>query len=125
MAEIMQLDSHQRCHALAILRSTLFALRPLTDEELTHALAVVDDDDCVNLCVNELPDDVDDEYVAGAIVNICPSLVGVRREGAAASSVGTSTIHFVHFSIRQYLTSVTSPLQLVSFYAIPFADIAI
>jgi hypothetical protein len=55
MAEIMQLDSHQRCRALAILRSTLFALHPLTDEELTHALAVVDDDDCVNLCVDKLP----------------------------------------------------------------------
>jgi hypothetical protein len=119
VAEIMRLEGHHQCRALAILRWTAFALRPLTVDEITDALAVVDDDDYDDLCVDELPDAVDDEYVEDEIVDICRSLVEVRRDTASDSSIGSCTIHFVYFSIRQYLLSTTLPPGLHSVDGIP------
>ena len=66
--------------ALAILRWTVFAARPLTVLEMTEALAVREDDSD-NLQSEEIPDVVDDEYINDEILDLCGSLVEIRDAG--------------------------------------------
>ncbi len=62
---------------------------------------MVDNDDCDDLCVDELPDAEGDEgYVGDTIVRIYGSLVEVRRPTSPDSSVRSGALHFVHFSVK-------------------------
>jgi hypothetical protein len=44
-------------------------MRPLTVRKNTDALVVVDDDDCDELPLDDLPDDLDREYVDDEIID--------------------------------------------------------
>jgi hypothetical protein len=59
--EKMRLEGHYQCRALAILCLVTFALRRLTVQEITDALVVVHDDGCDNLCINDLPNVLDED----------------------------------------------------------------
>ncbi|KLU91679.1 hypothetical protein MAPG_10197 [Magnaporthiopsis poae ATCC 64411] len=114
-------DQHR---AFSILRWVAFAPRPLTVLELTEALTIPDDDDDDDdndddyddhddydeLHEDDLPDDIDEPYVRSGIVDLCGSLVEVRRKAHAtqedpSSSLSDATVHIVHFSVLQYLLS--------------------
>ena len=97
----------EQARALAILRWTTFALRPLTVAELTEALIVDPNDDGTSLRLDELPDNFDDEYIDSEIIDICGALVEARKEksGDGASS---RTIHLIHPSVREFLLSALS-----------------
>ncbi len=88
--------------ALAILRWTTFALRPLTVSEMTEALIVEPGDDGVTLQLDELPDSIDDDYINSEIIDICGDLVEVRAE-KAGDGAGSRTIHLIHLSVREFL----------------------
>ncbi|KAJ3569138.1 hypothetical protein NPX13_g6185 [Xylaria arbuscula] len=98
---IRNLADDNRYRAFSILRWATFALRPMTIYEITEALLLVDDD-CGELDYTELPDAVDEVYIKTRIVELCGSLIEVRK-AELASGVGHSTIHLSHFSVRQYL----------------------
>jgi ankyrin repeat protein len=91
--------------AFAILRWTTFALRPLSISEISEALVVNTYAKCSGLPIDELPDDIDEEYIDNEIIAICGSLVEVRRANTEAKS-GSKTIHVVHPSVREFLLSV-------------------
>ncbi|KAM6513853.1 hypothetical protein FALCPG4_015060 [Fusarium falciforme] len=96
---IIQLGEWQRHRAFALLRWTAFALRPLTIYEITEAALILESED---LLLEDLPDDVDDEYVDSGIVGLCGPLLEVRNDPADPSP-GRRTVHLPHFSVRQYL----------------------
>ena len=78
---ISKLPDRDMNRARAILRWTVFAVRPLTVLEMTEALAVGDQDDCENLQIDEIPDVVDDEYINDEILDLCGSLMEIRDAG--------------------------------------------
>ncbi|RTE68952.1 hypothetical protein BHE90_016671 [Fusarium euwallaceae] len=96
---IIQLGEWQRHRAFALLRWTAFALRPLTIYEITEAALILESED---LPLEDLPDDVDDEYVDSGIVGLCGPLLEVKNDPADPSP-GRRTVHLPHFSVRQYL----------------------
>ncbi|RSL79332.1 hypothetical protein CEP52_017536, partial [Fusarium oligoseptatum] len=96
---IAQLGEWQRHRAVTLLRWTAFALRPLTIYEITEAALILESED---LPLEDLPDDVDDEYVNSGIVGLCGPLLEVRNDPADPSP-GRRTVHLPHFSVRQYL----------------------
>jgi ankyrin repeat protein len=97
----------ERDRAIAILRWTLFALRPLTVRELTEALAVDVDDDCGTYPRDDLPDTWEEDEVNDQIRRLCGSLIELRRRDEQ-DLPQNQTIHFVHFSVREYLCRATA-----------------
>ncbi|KAL8393205.1 hypothetical protein RB595_003125 [Gaeumannomyces hyphopodioides] len=89
--------------AFSILRWVAFASRPLTVLELAEALTIPEDD-ADDLDDDDLPDNIDELYIWEGIVGLCESLVEVRsQEQPTELDAGFSTVHIVHFSVRQYL----------------------
>ena len=101
---ISKLPNRDMYRALAILRWTVFAARPLTVLEMTEALAVTDEDDCDNLQTEEIPDIVDDEYINDEILDLCGSLVEIRDAGPEKHPKD-KTVGLVHPSVREFLLS--------------------
>ena len=111
----------ERDRAIAILRWTLFARRPLTVRELTEALVVKVDDDCGVYPRDDLPD-AWDEDVNDQIQRLCGSLIELRgREEQHLPP--DQTVHLVHFSVREYLLSATT-IHVPSPRAICLSDTA-
>ena len=110
--KIIQLPSKEMTKALAILRWVLFAVRPLQVKELVEALIVSDDDD-VDLDeypFDDLPDTwtdgfVDEDYVNEMILSRCGSLLRLRSR-FPDEPLSDQKVHFVHFSVKEYLTSL-------------------
>ncbi|KAI0509464.1 prion-inhibition and propagation-domain-containing protein [Xylaria bambusicola] len=98
---IRNLENISRQRAFSILRWATFALRPITICEITEALLLAGDE-CGTLDYTELPDSIDEVYIKTEISELCGSLIEVRR-AESASSLGYSTIHLSHFSVRQYI----------------------
>lgn len=93
--------------AMAILRWAAFAFRPLTVSELTEALLIEPDQEQGVLCLEDMPDDIDDEYIDGGIKDLCGSLIDVRSS-SSDTHPGARTVHLVHPSVRTFLLSVQS-----------------
>ncbi|KAI9792435.1 MAG: hypothetical protein M1816_002319 [Peltula sp. TS41687] len=103
--KISRLPSRDRSRALALLRWVTFALRPLTVLEMTEALISDDDaDDCEDLRIDELPDNIDQEYLEDEILGLCGSLLEIRAT-SSEQTLGLRTVQLAHFSVRQYLLS--------------------
>ena len=100
--KILEMPESRRSRALAILRWAAFALRPLTIIEITEALLIVDNDDCEDLSLDELPDSVDDEYVQSGILGLCGSLIETRKS-ARTEDRSSMTVHLTHFSVKQFI----------------------
>lgn len=121
---ILGLEEDDRHQALAILRWTLLARRPLTVRELCEALITEQDLgheedsllgsdyelDALTFSQEDLPSDWG-EYVEDQILRLCGSLIDLRS-GEVQRTVENQTVHFVHFSVKEYLIK-----------ADPFADV--
>ncbi|KAK6218476.1 ankyrin repeat domain-containing protein 52 [Colletotrichum tabaci] len=97
---IERLRDVEKNRAFSLLRWAAFALRPLTVGEITEAVLI--NDDCDDLPLDELPDSVDDDYIESEILGLCGSLIEVRST-LSNSSPGSRKIHLTHFSVKQYL----------------------
>ena len=110
LTNIMQLDSDDRDRALAILRWVLFAQRPLSLREISEALLInVDEDKPLEAAFprEDLPDDMNEDYVNEQITGLCGSFLELRS-AKSQRFFGDQTIHFAHYTIKEYLSQVTS-----------------
>ena len=102
---ICDFDREDRERALSILRWVLYAARPLTVRELAEALLIsVNDDESLDkwLPQDDLPEAWDEDYTDEQIMGVCGSLIDIRG-GEAGEPVENQTVHFVHFSVKEYL----------------------
>ncbi|KAF6782827.1 ankyrin repeat domain-containing protein 52 [Colletotrichum sojae] len=97
---IESLREAERTRAFSLLRWAAFSLRPLTVCEITEAVLI--NDDCDDLPIDDLPDAIDDDYIESEILGFCGSLIEVRGT-TTESSPGLKMIHLAHFSVKQYL----------------------
>ena len=102
---IDKFDDEDRDRAIAILRWTLFAVRPLTVRELTEALLISLDGGDTKFPDSSLPDKWDDIYVNDRIKKPCGSLLDIRSR-QPDDPLHMCTVNFVHFSVKQYLLDV-------------------
>ena len=116
LQNVLSLEQPDQEQALAILRWTLFARRSLKVRELCEALIVEQDladtdqssdsdgvDDIESYFnVEDLPEVWDDEYIEDRILRLCGSLVDLRG-GELQRPLEDQTVHFVHFSVKEYL----------------------
>lgn len=115
LERIDRLQSRDRKQAIMILRWVLFAVRPLQVKELAEAL-IVSDDEIEEYPEDDLPDEweecfVNEDYVKTTVLGFCGSLLRLRLD-SRDKSIANNTVHFVHFSVKEYLTShgAESPL---------------
>ncbi|KAF6805834.1 ankyrin repeat domain-containing protein 52 [Colletotrichum plurivorum] len=97
---IESLREAERARAFSLLRWAAFSLRPLTVYEITEAVLI--NDDCDDLPIDDMPDAIDDDYIESEILGFCGSLIEVRGT-TMESSPGLKMIHLAHFSVKQYL----------------------
>ena len=106
LQNIVELDDEDKERAIAILRWVMYASRPLTVQELTEALLVSIDEEHVSGLFPEtmLPDEYDECYVDDEILGPCAPFVRLRGE-EVHQPVKDQTLHFEHFSVKEYLSS--------------------
>lgn len=109
--KIAQLSLKNKDKAVMILRWILFAIRPLQVKELAEAL-VVSDEDLDEYPEDDLPDTwqdgfVDEDYVKEMILGRCGSLLQLRSS-SQRTPLANHTVHFVHFSVKEYLSSLSN-----------------
>lgn len=114
--KILSLSPKRKVEALQILRWVLFAVRPLRVKELAEALIVSDIEESHEYPHDSLPDEwrdgfVDEDYVNGLILGRCGSLLELRSSHPS-EPLANQTIHFVHFSVKEYLLSLTPTAPL-------------
>ncbi|EFQ97071.1 ankyrin repeat domain-containing protein 52 [Nannizzia gypsea CBS 118893] len=132
-ASIQRRPDDERRRAMSILRWATFAYKPLQLSELAGALAIYDEndedlggggeeegdsdddpdaDEAPEFPMDELPEEIDEDYVNGEIRDLCGSLIEVRndREKERSGLLGQfdtpqayGTIHLVHASVKEYL----------------------
>ncbi|KAL9630089.1 MAG: hypothetical protein Q9204_004903 [Flavoplaca sp. TL-2023a] len=115
---IQSLAEPDRVRAIDILRWLTFGTRPLRVEELIEALVIELDEHHEVFCEDDLPPDIDDDYINQEIKGLCRSFIDVR-DAEEDAPCGMNTVHLAHVSVREYLVTVlpvplmsgTSPLQ--------------
>ncbi|KAL8931057.1 MAG: hypothetical protein Q9208_000159 [Pyrenodesmia sp. 3 TL-2023] len=75
---IQELPELDRKRATDILRWLTWGYRPLTVQELAEALVIELNDTSEAFCEDDLPADIDDEYIMNEIKGLCCSLVDIR-----------------------------------------------
>ena len=100
---ILDQPEYEKSRALDILGWCVSSIRPLTIAELTVAL-VINSDHNNPIDMTDLPDEIDDEYVNGEIIDLCSSLVETRSS-PENDSIAKRTVHIVHFSVKDFLAS--------------------
>lgn len=108
LERIDRLQSRDRKQAIMILRWVLFAVRPLQVKELAEAL-IVSEDELDAYPEDDLPDEweecfVNEDYVKTTVLRFCGSLLRLHLD-SPHSPIANNTVHFVHFSVQEYLTS--------------------
>jgi ankyrin repeat protein len=93
-----------RANALAILKWATFAFRPMSVLEITEALIVDHNEGEIVLRHDDLPDEINEDYINGEIIDICGGLVEVRNEETVDHN-GAKTLHLIHASVREFLLS--------------------
>jgi hypothetical protein len=96
---------NERRRAITIFSWVTFTLRPLTVAELTDVFVVGLNDSNPNFCVENLPDDIDNEYIQNEIKALYGCLIEIRST-APEQETGEKTVHLVHASVRKYLHSI-------------------
>ncbi|KAF5581270.1 ankyrin repeat domain-containing protein [Fusarium pseudocircinatum] len=117
---INAMGDSDKLRALSLLQWTAFAFRPLTVYQITEAVLITDEMD--ELPLDEMPDCVDQDYVDSMILELCGSLIEVRRVSPSEStenpehihqseedSIGLQEVHLSHFSVKEYLLLKTFP----------------
>ncbi|KAK3291787.1 ankyrin repeat and SOCS box protein 7 [Chaetomium fimeti] len=111
LEKIVQLPPDEKEKAVMILRWTLFAIRPLQVKQLAEAL-VVSDENLSEYPEDDLPDCwsdgfVDEDYTKEMILGRCGSLLQLRST-SSQQPLADHTVHFVHFSVKEYLSKSSS-----------------
>lgn len=101
---IINLGISEKAWAIGILRWTYFAARPLTVRELTEAL-LTETNTLTAFPFHEMPDTWDEYYVNDQIRRYCQSLIDIR--GSPAASITTHTVHFIHTSVKEFLSQTS------------------
>ncbi|XDG01770.1 hypothetical protein ABKA04_001385 [Annulohypoxylon sp. FPYF3050] len=94
-------------HNVAVLKWIMFANRPLTVQEMAEALANTFNDNSSTYPDDDLPpswaeDEGVEAYVAENIRKFCGPLIEIRKKDKD-TPLSLQTIHFVHFSVKEYL----------------------
>jgi ankyrin repeat protein len=108
---IQKLSTEDKERALAILEWTTYAFRPLTVAEITEALVVECNNDIASLQWDDLPDEIDEEYINSEIVDLCGGLIETRA-AMPTSTARMRTVHLIHSSVREFLLHALSPRSL-------------
>ncbi|KAI7919212.1 ankyrin repeat and SOCS box protein 7 [Pyricularia oryzae] len=100
----------EKKHAVMLLRWVMFAIRPLQVKQLAEALVVSGEEELDEYPEDDLPDCwqhgfVDESFVQDMILAPCGSLLQVKS-ASADTPLAEHTVHFVHFSVKEYLTSL-------------------
>jgi ankyrin repeat protein len=113
-----------RANALAILKWATFAFRPMSVLEVTEALIVDHDQGDVILRRDDLPDEINEDYINGEIIDICGGLVEVRNEETVDHN-SAKTLHLIHASVRDFLLSglLKNPMDFNRTEAIPTSPV--
>lgn len=101
IVRFLTLDQADQKWVQDILRWMLFSLRPLSVTELFSALAIMNDSEIVEY--DDIPDPDDQDAIQSQILDLCGSFVEMRPSAHSSKSVGDQTIHFVHFSAKEFL----------------------
>lgn len=99
-------EDDERERAVAILRWVFFAARPLTVRELAEALIVSADEDntmAKHFPKEDLPDEWHHTFVEEQITGLCGLLIDLRGK-EAGKPIMDQEVHFVHFTIKEYLS---------------------
>ena len=104
---IQNLAEPDRVRAIDILRWLTFGTRPLTVEQLVEALVIEVDEHYEVFCEDDLPPDIDEEYINQEIKGLCRSFIDVRHE-TEDTPFRKNTVHLAHASVREYLLTVLS-----------------
>ena len=110
---IQALGEPDRNSAIGTLRWLTFALQPLTVQMLAEAMVINLDMDSEGFAEDDLPDDINDEYIDGEIKQLCGSLVEVQGH----EDPGYRVVRLVHASVSDFLTVKLPPspfLELAS-----------
>ncbi|KAK4224534.1 hypothetical protein QBC38DRAFT_547610 [Podospora fimiseda] len=115
LERVINLESSEKEQAVMIFRWVLHASHPLTVKELVEAV-VVSGQDLTSYPHDELPDCwnecfVDSAYVDEMILNSCGSLIELRSS-SENQNLADKTVHFVHFSLKEYLIAIYTKPQL-------------
>ncbi|KAL5923938.1 hypothetical protein ACKVV1_002005 [Pyricularia oryzae] len=107
---IVKLPEDEKKHAVMLLRWVMFAIRPLQVKQLAEALVVSGEEELDEYPEDDLPDCwqhgfVDESFVQDMILAPCGSLLQVKS-ASADTPLAEHTVHFVHFSVKEYLTSL-------------------
>lgn len=100
--DVQALEEPDRSRAVDTLRWLTFAYRPLAIQELAEALIISLNSDMVAFSVDDLPRNIDDEYIDGEIKNLCGSLIELRDDSSCPGPE-FRTIHLVHASVHEFL----------------------
>lgn len=92
----MKIETQDR--ARDILRWMIFAVRPLSVQELFHLLSARGN----KFQQNKFPSPIDESCIRLQLIQLCGSLIEVRKP-AYPSQIEESTIHFIHFSAKEFL----------------------
>ncbi|KAK2024947.1 hypothetical protein LX32DRAFT_696758 [Colletotrichum zoysiae] len=108
---IVRLQPDEEEKAVMILRWTLFAVRPLQVKQLAETL-IESDNDLDRYPEDDLPDPwyegvVDEDHVKEMILGRCGSLLQLRSS-SAETPLAEFTVHFVHFSVGEYLSNLSA-----------------
>ncbi|KAL8773658.1 MAG: hypothetical protein Q9209_001424 [Squamulea sp. 1 TL-2023] len=103
--DIQELAEPDRNRAIDILRWLTFAGRPFTVQQLVEALIIELDEDSEAFCVDDLPAEIDAEYVKNEIKGLCGSFIDIRDE-AGTTSPAANTIYLAHASVWEYLITI-------------------
>ncbi|KXH39277.1 hypothetical protein CNYM01_04244 [Colletotrichum nymphaeae SA-01] len=98
-ARISGLSETARERAYNILQWTAFALRPLTVNEISEAVLI--DEGSGEFPSDELPDEINDDFIDSEIQTPCGSLLEIRGNPPDVE-LGLRTVHLTHFSIKQH-----------------------
>lgn len=111
LARLSLLSGDDKAQAIYILRWLLFSSRPMTVGEVVEALIMINAEDDDDYPTDELPDDWDEGKLSEDFVNdlfrrILGSLIDIRKT-SEDEPVLSHTLHFVHFSVKEYLLNST------------------
>lgn len=99
---MVALEEPDRSRAIDILRWLTFAYRPLSVQDLAEALVVNLDKNQPAFSKEDLPGNIDAEYINGEIKNLCGSLIELREDTENPGPKST-TVRLVHASLHDFL----------------------
>lgn len=98
---VQALEEPDRSRAIDTLRWLTFAFQPLTVQVLAEAMVINLEADSEGFSEDDLPDEIDEEYIDGEIKQLCGSLVEVHSHEHPRFRV----VRLVHASVHEFLAA--------------------